>query len=64
MVIVISDHADISQRSRIVGEEFNAEGDSSLPQEEARRNMRRLVVVASGGRPLRCGGAGRSVKWS
>ena len=40
MVIVIRDHTDISQRSRIVGEEFNAEGDSSSPQEEARRHMK------------------------
>ena len=54
----------VSRKSRIVGEELNAGGDSSSPQEEVRRHMRRLVVVASGGRPLWCGGAGRSVKWS
>ena len=39
-VIAIRGHADISQRSRIIGEEFNAEGDSSSPQEEARRHLR------------------------
>ena len=40
----------VSRMSRNVGEEFNAGEDSSSPQEEARRHMRRLVVVASGGR--------------
>ena len=44
VVITIRDHADISQRSCIVGEEFNADGDSLSPQEKARRHMRSYSV--------------------
>ena len=32
----------VSRKSRIVGEELNAGGDSSSPQEEVRRHMRRF----------------------
>ena len=61
VVIAIRDHTDISQMLLIVGEEFNAEGESSSPQEEARRHMRSYSLSRQ--EADHCGGrAGRSVK--